>query len=170
LTTNISRVYSREEWKNQSMTEGNRIYRARERLETACTVAAILCKESGPTPANDISTIMAMVNNPGNQTQTNVAGNPSQGQRSTAQVSLNNASTTMSRRCGVVAYYMVSRRCVNSNHSKHHNISSVWYAHANSCCHAELGSHTDTCGVNNTSHILEYMGKVAKVSGFSKEF
>jgi hypothetical protein len=35
-------------------------------------------------------------------------------------------------------------------------------------CHAELDSHADTCGINNTAYVLEYTGKVAEVAGFSK--
>jgi len=34
-------------------------------------------------------------------------------------------------------------------------------------CRAELDSHADTCGVNDTAYVLEYTGQVAEVAGFS---
>jgi len=35
-------------------------------------------------------------------------------------------------------------------------------------CRAKLDSHGDTCGVNTVAFIMEYLGKVAEVHGFSK--
>ncbi len=36
-------------------------------------------------------------------------------------------------------------------------------------CRAELDSHADTCGVNNTAIIISYTGKVAHVSAYSPD-
>jgi len=60
----ISRNYSREEWQNLSQPERNRIYCARNRLETARTMAAMI-REQNDNGNDDISTLTPSVQNLG---------------------------------------------------------------------------------------------------------
>ena len=160
----ITRSYSREEWQNLSQAEKNRVYRARERLETARTVAAMLREDSGN--QDDVSTITGTVpqrirtnNNPsqGND-NTSVAG----ATRSIDQVTLDNVSQAFNRR-RINAYVTVERSI-----APRREILSVSQSNDEiRQCRVELDSHADTCGVNNVARILEFHGQVAQVSGFS---
>lgn len=72
-----------------SQADKNRVYRARYRLETAKTVAALLREQSDNVP-DDLSTITPSVTNPGNGQGDNNAP-----WRNTAQVSLQGISNIM---------------------------------------------------------------------------
>jgi hypothetical protein len=73
----ITRGYSNEEWQSLSTAQRNRIYRERDRLETARTVAAMVSEQitasgndNGAQPfatADDVSTITASAHTPANQ-------------------------------------------------------------------------------------------------------
>ena len=67
-----------------SQADKNRVYRARDRLETAKTVAALLREQSDNVP-DDLSTITPSVTNHGQ-------GDNNAPQRNTAQVSLQGIS------------------------------------------------------------------------------
>jgi hypothetical protein len=56
----MTRGYSRQEWQSLSQAEKNKIYRAREHLETARTVAAMIQGDSQST--DDLSTTTASTN------------------------------------------------------------------------------------------------------------
>jgi hypothetical protein len=61
-TSNLTRGYSRQEWQSLSQSEKNKIYRARERLETARTVAAMLRNDAtSHGNIDDLSTITGTV-------------------------------------------------------------------------------------------------------------
>jgi len=78
----IGRGYSRDDWNNLSQAEKNRIYRARERFKTACTVAALLRDQHADSHADDLLTMVpSVVNLPPSQN-----GDQQQG-RASSQVS-----------------------------------------------------------------------------------
>jgi hypothetical protein len=57
---------------------------------------------------------------------------------------------------------------VRHTHSNVLNVSSLRQRHLIlTACRAELDSHADQCTINQTAHIIEYLGKVAEVSGFA---
>jgi hypothetical protein len=97
-----TRSYSREEWQNLSQQQKNRIYRERERLETARTVAALLREEN-----DDTSTITGrVINTTGqnapqqnvSQESNNQATTSSGSTRSASQLSLDQAGNAFNRR------------------------------------------------------------------------
>lgn len=69
----ISCGYSTEEWQNLSQADWNRVYRARDRLETSRTEASILRVQTDQIP-DDVSALTPLINNPGNSQNDN--GNP----------------------------------------------------------------------------------------------
>ncbi len=166
----IARGYSHEEWQNLSTAERSRIYRERDRLETARTIAAVIREQQHDTAIHDdISTITTTVNNSGNGNNSSTGTPAANQQCAVAQVSRDNVSQAMSRR-RIGAYHTVLHKTRGSR--KHSSISSIYNKQNHeiqpSYCRAELDSHADTCGVNNTAYVLEYTGKVAEVAGFSK--
>jgi len=77
-----------------------------------------------------------------------------------AQVSLQGISQEMNR-CDIGAY--------STGRKKEYHISAISKEFtSNHSCRAKLDSHADTCGVNNVAYIIEYLGQVAEVYGFSK--
>ncbi len=90
----------------------NRIYRERDRLENARTVAAMISEQSlanvndnGPQPfaaADDVSTITASANTQANQ------------QRMASQITLDNISQALNRRRSIGAYHMISHRRISA--------------------------------------------------------
>jgi hypothetical protein len=154
---NVTRSYSAEEWQNLSAAQRSRIYRERERLNTARTIAAVLQEQndSSNAPPDVMSTITASVA-PGNTTN-------AYQQRSTGQINLENISQSLNRR-RIGAYHTIRRM----NKTSMRIISNVKRNATNTMqCRAELDSHADTCGVNDIAFILEYTGQEAEVSGFS---
>jgi hypothetical protein len=78
-----------------------------------------------------------------------------------AQVSLQGISQAMNRR-GIGAY--------STGRKKEYRISVISKEFtSNLSCRAELDSHADTCGVNDAAYIIEYLGQVAEVYGFSNQ-
>jgi hypothetical protein len=156
-TENVTRSYSAEERQNLLAAQRSRVYRERERLNTARTIAAVLREQhdSINAPSDDVSTITTSVVQ-GNVTNVNQ-------QRSTAQVNLDNISQAINRRR--IGAYQTIRRI---NKTQMRMISNVKRIATNiKQCRAELDSHADTCGVNDTALILEFTGQEAEVSGFS---
>jgi len=167
-TRPLTRGYSREEWQNLSRSEKHKIYRARERLETARTVAAMLREDSNNRGQNDdISTITGTVpqriqadssgSGQNNGHQSAIAGVT----RSINQVSLDTASQAFNHR-RLNAYTSGERIVMNRR-----EIASISQSTDILHCKAELDSHADTCRVNHVARVLEVHGQVAQVSGFS---
>jgi len=158
----IGRGYSRDDWNNLSQAEKNRIYRARERFKTACTVAALLRDQHADSHADDLLTMVpSVVNLPPSQN-----GDQQQGRASSqvSQVSLASVGQSMNRCQGSIGAY-------NTRGRKECQLASLMQnniADGIQTCRAELDSHADTCGVNNVALIVEHLGKVAEVHGFSK--
>ncbi len=73
--------------------------------------------------------------------------------RTTAQVTLDNVSQALSHRRHVGAYYS-SHRFMAMNLDR--MSGALRQENGASECRAELDSHADTCGMNNTAYILEY--------------
>jgi hypothetical protein len=158
----IARGYSREDWQNLSQADGNRIYRARDRLETARTVAAMLTNSnegSGSAAIPDDISALTQTVNPGNNV--NAGRDAGNAQRGIAQVLLATVGQSMNRRQSSIGAYSSGQR-------KLAQINAVTSETTQNHCRAELDSHADTCGVNDVAYILEYLGKVAEVHGFSK--
>jgi len=152
----ITRGYSREEWQNLSQSERNRIYRARERLETARTIAAMIRGEDNAN-ATHMSTITGTAVD--NASQSNGNANNSNSSvsgvtRSINQVSLDNVSRAFT--CHRLNAYRTGTRTT----VQRREISSLNSAQSERIleCRVELDSHADTCGVNNVARILEYNG------------
>jgi hypothetical protein len=85
-------------------------------------------------------------------------------QAQVSQVSLSSFSQNMNRRQSGIGAYVSGKRKefqISSMHPK--PISAIV-----NTCRAKLDSHADTCGVNDVALILEHLGKVAEVHGFSK--
>jgi hypothetical protein len=126
----------------------------------ARTIAAVFREqnENNYTPADDVSTITTSIN-------PNTANANSSIQRATAQINLDNISKSLNRR-RIGAYQTVLRikkmsMQIRCNADIRRNSTNVKHGRA------ELDSHADTCGVNDTALILEYTGQEAEVSGFS---
>jgi hypothetical protein len=147
----LTRGYSREEWQNLSQAEKNRIFRARERLETARTVAAMLRDENGG--QDDLSALTGPESQAPSTPPTNANASVAGATRSINQVSLENASQAFNRR-RLNTYTTGSRTAVVSNRE----IASI-NAPTNMItqCRVELDSHADTCGVNQVAKILEFL-------------
>ncbi len=112
----LSRGYSREEWQNLSQAEKNRIFRARERLEMARTVAAMLRDENGG--QDDLSALTGPESQAPITPPTNANASVAGATRSISQVSLENASQAFNRR-RLNAYTTGSRTAVdNSTHAR----------------------------------------------------
>ena len=101
----ITRGYCREEWQNLSQQEKNRIYQARERLETARTIASMLREEYSQHQADDVSTITGTVPqrisaqvSSGNDNNTVNANSIAGVTRSIDQVNLDSAGQAFNRR------------------------------------------------------------------------
>jgi hypothetical protein len=153
----LSRGYLSKEWQNLSQAVHNRIYQVRDRVEMARTVAAITHEQNEVTP-DDISTITPSINNPGGGTGQNDNGNHC----NTAQVSVQGIRSLMNHhQSSIGAYNWINRRFVSIS-----SISQNY--HRQHAYRAKLDSHADTYGVNGVAYIIEYMGKVAEVYGFSK--
>lgn len=159
----ITRGYSREEWQSLSQQQKNKIYRERERLETARTVAALLREES-----DDISTITGRVINaqaassqnsqpPDSNVGANIAGST----RTASQISLDQVGNAFNRRR--------LNALISHERRKMANVASMRLDQSIEvkACRVELDSHADTCGVNNAARVLEYYGQVVQVSGFA---
>jgi len=105
--TVVSRTksYTAEEWQNLSYGQKQEVYRQRERLATARTVAAMLSEIQSNGNSDDVSavTISTAVNNASTQ-----ANQPANTPRMNAQVSLDNVSQAMSRR-RTGAYTIIAR-------------------------------------------------------------
>jgi len=160
-----TRSYSREEWQNLSQQQKNRIYRERERLETARTVAALLREEN-----DDTSTITGrVINTTGqnapqqnvSQESNNQATTSSGSTRSASQLSLDQAGNAFNRR-RLNALITQNKRNVSRVSSLDIN-----YPGELASCRVELDTHADTCGLNEVARVLEYSGQVVEVSGFA---
>jgi hypothetical protein len=109
-----SRSYSQQEWKNFTSAQRQEIYRQRERLATARTVASVLTEALTPNQGDDVSAITTKTGNIGNNqnnqgtTHTNDNNSHNQG-RTTAQLSLDNISQALNRRRTTGAYTTVCR-------------------------------------------------------------
>jgi hypothetical protein len=131
--------------------------RARERLETARTVAALL-RDQSDQQDDDVSALTPITGN--------TRGNSSSGgQLNISQISTDNASQAMTRRrqghIGAVTTVKHYSRTAS-------DISSISLGSTSrTLCRAELDSHADTCSLNETAYVIEYLGKVAEVSGFT---
>ncbi len=80
-----------------------------------------------------------------------------------SQMSLSTAGQSMNRRqSGIGAYQTITHRVMTRSIMAHTSSTEI------KSCRAELDSHADTCGVNDVALVIEYLGKVAEVSGFSK--
>ena len=159
----LTRSYSREEWDSLTPQQRSQIYRARERMNTARTVAALL-REGQSNNANDeVSAITPAVQTiPVPQvvaaaTTNQIGQGPTNA--NTTSINMSNVSNMMNRRTG--AYNTVQK------HTSIRQIQAINRSQKISVCRAELDTHADTCGVNNTALILEYTGQVADVAGFS---
>jgi hypothetical protein len=160
----LTRAYSREEWQNLSQAQRNRVYREREIIETARTVAAMLRED-----ADDISALTNTVQ-PGSVSGQQVSGqnmgNSSRGSntsgltRTIGQVNLDEVGQAFTRRH--LNAYTTTRR------KQDRNLSSIQHGNEDQflSCRVELDSHANTCGVNKVTRILEYSGQVAEISGF----
>jgi hypothetical protein len=163
-----SRTYSPQERQNLSSSQCQEVYRQRERLATAQTVAAVISESINLNVngqgqgTDDISTITALTNAQranSNQNQDDNRGNPT---RNTVQLNLNNVSQALTRRnSSLGAYKSIMRssllqRVVSSSQQIKEQLG-----------YAELDSHAYTCGVNNVARILEYTNQVAEVTGFA---
>jgi len=152
----ISRGYSAEDWQNMSQADRNRVYRARDRLETARTVAALLCDQPDNDP-DDLSSITPSIANPGNGQNDNNTS-----RRNMSEISFQGISNIMNcRQGGIGAYSSGNRKSAMFSAFSHHSAQQHY-------CHAELDSHADTSGVNDVAYVLEYLGKVTEVYEFSK--
>jgi hypothetical protein len=137
----IGRGYSRDDWNNLSQADKNRIYRARDRMETARTVAALLRDQTAESHADDVSTMVPSVINPPQTNRENMQQGRSSAQVS--QVSLASIGQNMNRRQSGIGAYATKAR-------KECHISSIHPTSTSSNiieCRAELDSHADTCGV-----------------------
>ena len=160
----ITRAYSRDEWQSMSHSQRNRVFRERDRMETARTVAAIL-REEGP-QNDDVSTITgtAFQGTNGGVTQSSQTASVSGNTRSIGQVSLDNVGQAFSNRRRLNAITSGTRKVNRSLGS----FGSIPQAREEILhCRAELDSHADTCGINHIARVLEISGQVAEVSGFS---
>lgn len=155
------RGYSREDWQNLSRAKRYRIYRARDRLETARIVAAMLRDPVEGLSITVVSALTPKVNNTGNNNATG-GREANATQRGVAQISLATIGQAMNRRQSNIGAY-------NSGHRKIMQVDITTRDNTFSeVCRTELDSHADTCGVNDVAYILEHHGKVAEVHGFSK--
>ncbi len=150
-----TKSYTAEEWQNLSYGQKQEVYRQRERLATARTVAAMLSENHSNGNSDDVSavTISTAVNNASTQ-----ANQPANTPRMNAQVSLDNVSQAMSRR-RTGAYTIIARHLKASK--------AIVKDEQIKFGRAELDTHADTCGLNEVARILEYTGQVAEVSGFA---
>ena len=161
----LTRAYSREEWQNLSQAQRNRVYRERERIETARTVAAMLREDADDVSALTNTVQPGSVNGQqvsGQNVVNNIGGSNISGHtRTIGQVNLDEVSQAFNRRR--LNAYMTTRR------RQDRNLSSIQHRSEDQflSCRVELDSHADTCGVNEVARILEYSGQVAEVSGFS---
>jgi hypothetical protein len=135
-----NRSYSAKEWQNLSYAQKQEVYKQRERLATARTVAALLTNtQSQGQNSDEVSAITTpTVNNTGSN-QTAHAGNSSNN-RVNAPVSLDSISQTLTRRRTAGAYATISTRFVKAAHVKKidDNITVKFGR-------AELDTHADTC-------------------------
>jgi hypothetical protein len=162
----LTRAYSRDEWQSMSHLQRNWVFRERDRMETARTVAAILREEGSQN--DDVSTITgtAFQGANGGVIQSNQTASVSGNTHSIGQVSLDNVGQAFSnRRC--LNAIMSGTRKVNRSLGSFGSIPQVREEILH--CHAKLDSHADTCGVNHIARVLEISGQVAEVSGFSNE-
>jgi hypothetical protein len=138
-TTSSTRSYSAEEWQNLSYSQKQEVYRQRERLATAQTVAALLNEQNQNQANDEVSTITTpTINNVQQQGQQPNA-------RQAAQVKLENVSQSMTRRRTAGAYSTLSVRQVKASHMSKSNTLTVKFGRA------ELDSHADTCGLNSVA-------------------
>jgi len=133
-------------------------------MNTARTVAALLREQdiySGNQTRDDVSTITQPI--PANVSATDSGQQSMQATPTTTPV-VNNISYMMNR-CSIGAYHTINSydKVVRQVQAARTNQNEREIRH----CRAELDTHADTYGVNNTANILEYLGKVAEVSGFS---
>jgi hypothetical protein len=133
-------------------------------MNTARTVAALLREQdiySGNQTRDDVSTITQPI--PANVSATDSGQQSMQATPTTTPV-VNNISYMMNRR-SIGAYHTINSydKVVRQVQAARTNQNEREIRH----CRAELDTHADTYGVNNTANILEYLGKVAEVSGFS---
>jgi len=91
----IARGYSRDDWANLSQADRNRVYRARDRLETARTVASLLQQNQvGDHNVDDVSTMVpSVINSP----QNNREQQPNRASSQVSQVSLASIGQSMNR-------------------------------------------------------------------------
>jgi hypothetical protein len=105
----ITRGYSCQEWLSMTQAQRNRVYRERERLETAQAVAAVMRDELTNNVNEDLSTITGTVpqriqTDPAQITNNSTGSNAINGvTRSINQVSLENASQAFTH-CRLNAY------------------------------------------------------------------
>jgi len=165
----ITRGYSRQEWLSMTQAQRNRVYRERERLETARAVAAVMRDELTNNANDDLSTITGTVpqciqtdsaQNTNNSTGSNAITGVT---RSINQVSPENASQAFTRR-RLNAY--TSMRIDSHRGIASMNVDNSFNEILQ--CRVELDSHADTCGVNHVARIIEFHGQVAQVSGFAE--
>jgi hypothetical protein len=145
---------------NMSQAGNNRVYGARDRFETARTVAALLSTQGYESNAVDVSTMVPLVVN---QPQVNRDQN-SRASAQISQVSLASIGQSMNRRQSGIGAYTTKKR-------KSYQVSSIHQIKAPPTiltCRAKLDSHADTCGVNDVALVVEYLGKKGEVHGFSK--
>jgi hypothetical protein len=156
----IARGYSRDDWANLSQADRNRVYRERDRMETARTVASFLQQNQAANNNDDLSTMVpSVINLPQSNREQQQTRNSSQ----VSQVSLTSTGQNMNQRqSGIGAYSTCHRKEARIAMTKLEGAVKLL------SCRAELDSHADTCSVNTVAFIMEYLGKVAEVHGFSK--
>jgi hypothetical protein len=139
------------------------VYRQRDRLETARTVAAIINESLGGVAqgqGDDISTIAS----PTTGNNANMAGvlNERNGQgREGVRVNLDNISQLITRRQNTSAFTTISKK-----DNTRVNISQMQQI-TESLGRAEFAN---MCGVNEVARILEYTNQVVEVTGFANSF
>jgi hypothetical protein len=128
-----------------SHSQRNRVFRERDRMETARTVAAILREEGSQN--DDVSTITgtAFQGTNGGVTQSSQTASVSGNTRSIGQVSLDNVGQAFSTRRGLNAITSGTRK-VNRSLGSFGSIPKAKEEILH--CRAELDSHADTCGIN----------------------
>jgi hypothetical protein len=161
---NLARSYSPEEWQALSAEERQRVYQARENRRGGGTGGRSRGGSvSGGRSRNTSAVISHVDPDDGNNTagidDVSALTNP------TATRTVTDIGERMTRRQRIGAIYSSVRRIMQSRQRV-----TVPEIHTPSMCRAELDSHADTCGVNDTAYILEYTDRVVDVGPFSDEY